>query len=317
VTGAGPGSMTPATWAAVLCWGAASWAAWSRDEVLRRATTLIRGANTRGAGREAGGDVTRGKGTAAGVLGPAWRFLEPLRRRLDRRVGQEALCLPAGLALALLSGSLLPAFAGAAAVPLCGRWLRGRRRRAAVESRSLAVGQLCSAVAGDVRAGLSPHAALAGAVRYAGWPDRPDLVESATLLLAAARFGGDVPTALRTAGRQPGTEGLAAVAACWQVAVDGGAGLANGLDRIADALRAERDQREDLRAQLAGPRSTAVMLALLPAVGVALGTGLGADPLRVLLDTPAGLGCLVVGGLLEWAGLAWTAWIVRTAEQAS
>jgi tight adherence protein B len=156
---------------------------------------------------------------------------------------------------------------------------------------------------------------MAGAVERAGWPDSPELAEAATLLLAASRFGGDIPAALREAAGMRGAEGLAGAAACWQVAVDGGAGLANGLDRVAAALRAEHDQREDLGAQLAGPRSTAVMLALLPAFGVVLGTAMGAHPLRVLLHTSAGLGCLAGGVLLEWAGLLWTARIVRSAEE--
>jgi tight adherence protein B len=186
-----------------------------------------------------------------------------------------------------------------------------------VERRAVAVTALCSALAGDLRAGLAPHPALAGALGREGWPDRPELADAALPLLAAARFGGDVPAALRTAAGQPGAEGLAGLAACWQVAVDGGAGLADGLDRIAAALRSERDQRDDLRAQLAGPRSTAAMLALLPVLGLVLGTGFGADPLRILLRTPAGLSCLLAGGLLEWAGLAWTTRIVRSAEEAS
>jgi tight adherence protein B len=127
-----------------------------------------------------------------------------------------------------------------------------------------------------------------------------------------------VPQALRAASRlHEGTRGLAAVAACWQVAVDGGAGLAAALDRVAAALRAEADQRDDLRAQLAGPRSTAVLLALLPLFGVVLGAGLGAAPSRVLLHTPPGLLCLVLGVVLEWAGLAWTGRIIRGAETAS
>jgi tight adherence protein B len=173
-------------------------------------------------------------------------------------------------------------------------------------------------VAADLRAGRPPHAALGDAVESAGWPASPELAEEGRLLLSAARFGGDAAEALRTAGGlQEGTHGLVAVAACWQVAVDGGAGLAAALDRVAAALRAESDQQEDLRAQLAGPRSTAVLLALLPVFGLVLGAGLGADPSRVLLHTPAGLSCLVVGGLLEWAGLAWTARIIRGAEGVS
>ncbi|MBO0517930.1 type II secretion system F family protein, partial [Streptomyces beijiangensis] len=106
------------------------------------------------------------------------------------------------------------------------------------------------------------------------------------------------------------------VAACWRVAVDGGAGLAAGLEGLERALRAEQDQRADLRAELTGARSTVVILAVLPLMGLALGTGLGADPLRTLLHTPAGLGCLLAGGALEGAGLAWARQIVRAGESA-
>jgi tight adherence protein B len=293
-------------WAAALCAGAAAWTMCGRDDALRRARLLL------GDGGPSGG--WQGGRPAMGALAAFWGSLQA---RFGWRLGREGLCLPVGLLIAVLAHSVLPGLAGAAAVPLVGRWLRRREQRAAVGRRAAAVGDLCGSVAGELRAGRPPHAALAGAVERAGWREGPDLTEAATSLLAAARFGGDIPAALREAARSPGAEGLAGAAACWQVAVDGGAGLADGLDRIATALRAEHDQREDLRAQLAGPRSTAVMLALLPVFGVVLGTGMGADPLRVLLRTPAGAGCLVAGGLLEWAGLAWTARIVRSAEESA
>jgi tight adherence protein B len=217
--------------------------------------------------------------------------------------------------LAVMTWSAVPLVAAVAGVPLVRGVLRTRAERAAAERTSAAVSVLCAAVAGDLRAGRPPHVALADAVQSAGWPESPELRRIASLLLSAARFGGEVPGALRTAARGgPGAHGLGAVAACWQVAVDGGAGLAAALDRVAAALRAAADQRDDLRAQLAGPRSTAVLLALLPVFGLVLGTGLGADPAAVLLHTPAGLACLVAGAFLEWAGLAWTARIIRAAE---
>ena len=147
-----------------------------------------------------------------------------------------------------------------------------------------------------------------------GVPGGGGLGEAQAVVLAAARFGGDVPGALAAAARRPGAEGLLGLAACWRVAVDQGAGLAAGLDRLEGALRAERDQRADLRAQLAGARSTAWMLAALPVLGLGLGAALGADPLRVLLHSGAGLGCLVVGGVLEGVGMWWAMRIVRGAE---
>ncbi|MFJ5216389.1 type II secretion system F family protein [Streptomyces sp. NPDC088354] len=299
--------MNAVVFGAVLCAGVAAWVLCARDEAVRRARTLLVG-------------PWGPPGPGCGVPGlrrldvRVQALLEPFRVRFGWRLGRELLCLPAGLVLSVPAHSAVPAVLAAGAVPLVGRWLRGRESRALAEERALAAGALCSAVAGDLRAGLAPQGALAGALLREGWPGRPALADAALPLLAAARFGGDVPAALRTAARLDGAQGLAGVAACWQVAVDGGAGLADGLDRIAAALRSERDQREDLRTQLAAPRSTVLMLALLPLFGLVLGAGLGADPVGTLLRTPFGLGCLAAGGLLEWAGLAWTARIVRTAE---
>ena len=120
-------------------------------------------------------------------------------RALDRRA--EWACLPAGVALGAVTSSVVPLAAGAAAVPLVGRALRRRAERAAAERTAAAVGGLCGALAGDLRAGRPPHAALADAVEAAGWPQSPHRARIARLLLSAARFGGDVPGALRAAAR--------------------------------------------------------------------------------------------------------------------
>lgn len=311
-------------WAAVMCVGVLLWAVVDDGRLRWRARRTLGGdwpdgrKRTRTARGSGGGPGERlrevvevlrcraGRYAVRGGNGPRW---------WHRWARAEVLCLPAGAVLAAATRSVLPLLAGMAAVPPAGRALRRRAERAAAERGAAAVGALCGALAGDLRAGRPPHAALGDTVEAAGWPDVPELSGAARLLLSAARFGGDVPQALRVAARlSEGTRGLAAVAACWQVAVDGGAGLAAALDRVAAALRAEADQRDDLRAQLAGPRSTAGLLALLPLFGVVLGAGLGARPARVLLHTATGLLCLLVGGLLEWAGLAWTARIIRAAE---
>ncbi|SDO98848.1 tight adherence protein B [Actinacidiphila guanduensis] len=232
--------------------------------------------------------------------------------------GAEWLCAVAGAVLGAITWSPVPLVAGSAAAPLARRALQRRAERALGERTAATVGTLCGTVAGDLRAGRPPNAALADAVQSTDWAASSERGEMGRLLLSAARFGGDVPEALRTAaGRGPGADGLRAVAACWQVAVDGGAGLAAALDRVAAALRAEADQREDLRAQLAGPRSTAALLAMLPAFGLVLGTAMGARPTDVLLHTPAGLALLGTGLALEGVGLVWTARIIAAAEGAA
>ncbi|WP_308294866.1 type II secretion system F family protein [Streptomyces sp. JJ66] len=225
-------------------------------------------------------------------------------------MGPHWLAVPAGAVLAVLGGSVLPVLAGVAVAPLLGRRLARRAAGRAAERRAAAVVELCASVAAELRAGRQPEQALGAAGVGAA------LGDAGAAVLAAARFGGDVPAALHRAARQPGAEGLTGVAACWRVAAYGGAGLADGLDRVAEALRGEQGQREELRAQLAGPQATAVALALLPVLGLLLGTAMGAEPLRFLLHSPAGWAVSVAAALLEWAGLAWTGHLVRTAEGA-
>ncbi|MCH0541504.1 type II secretion system F family protein [Streptomyces sp. MUM 203J] len=241
-------------------------------------------------------------GALAGACSTAWA-------RVRGRARREWLCLAVALALALLGESLLPLLAGAAALPLVRRRLRAGERHRERDRREGAVIALCGAVAGELRAGAQPGAALRFGARATG-----ALGTEEAAVLAAARFGGDVPGALRRAARGDGADGLAGLAACWQVAVDGGAGLAAGLQRLEDALRDRREQRERLRAQLSGTWATVVLLAVLPLAGLGMGAALGAQPLRVLLHTPAGLVCLALGVALEAAGLWWAGRIVRAGE---
>ncbi|WP_326651608.1 type II secretion system F family protein [Streptomyces sp. NBC_01750] len=275
-------------YAAAVCAGAAAWLTVGRERGLRRARLLLAG--------------------GAPVDSPprwSWERLLPVVR-----LRQEWLCLPAALVLAVLGKSVLPLAAGAVAVPLVRRRLRDRERRREQERRAEGVIAFCGAVAAELRAGLQPGQALLLAAR-----STEALGGAEAAVLAAARFGGDVPEALRAAAGQPGADGLAGVAVCWRVAVDSGAGLAAGLDRLETALRAEWDQRQDLRARLAGAWSTVVLLSVLPLAGLAMGWALGADPFGVLLHTAGGLVCLVVGGLLEAAGLCWAVRIVRGGEE--
>ncbi|MGW3140117.1 type II secretion system F family protein [Streptomyces sp. NPDC001139] len=279
--------------AAVLCVGVMALLLGGWHSGARRAQLLLAG------------------GGMAGTGPPTWRVTAGELRRLRGRLRVEWWALAAGLVLAVAGASVVPVVAGAAGVPLLRRMRLARRDRRARERREGAVIGLCGALAGEVRAGRQPGEALLQAARDSG-----GLGDAQATVLAAARFGGDVPGALAVAARQPGAEGLLGLAACWRVAVDQGAGLAAGLDRLEAALRAERNQRADLQAQLAGARSTALMLAGLPVLGLALGGALGADPLHVLLHTGAGLGCLLVGGLLEGLGMWWAMRIVRGAEAA-
>lgn len=289
-------------WAALLGLPAAG----ARSVMVRRAR--LRAIGVRGS-RRAGPGGGQGWALWGAVVRAAPR---------PRWAVPELALLPAGLLAGWGLRSPVPALAACAAMHPLRRWRRTRARRAEQWRRESAVVDLCAALAAELRTGAVPGRALESAVA----PGGPVAVAlhrgglDTTGLLAAARFAGDVPQALRQLARVPGAGGAAAVAACWQLASESGAGLAAALDRVAEALRADCALREAVRGELAGPRTTAALLAVLPGFGLLLGGVLGADPLRMLLHTSAGLGCLLTGLALEAAGLAWTARIVRAAEGA-
>ncbi|WP_306332729.1 type II secretion system F family protein [Streptomyces sp. KL118A] len=287
--------MTTAMWTAATatCAGSATWLIARRDHTTHRLRKLLQ------------------PHTPQPPRTPPWHRLITTARV---RTHPEWWCLVAGTAVSLLGASVVPLVVGAAGVPLAARARRARDARRDRERRGDAVIALCGELAGEVRAGRQPGEALRLTLREPAQAGAgPGTARSA--VLAAARFGGDVPEALRSAAQAPGAEGLLGLAACWRVAVDRGAGLAAGLERLEDALRSERDQRADLRAQLAGARSTAVMLAALPLLGLLMGAALGADPLRVLLHTGPGLACLAAGAVLEGVGAWWALRIVRGAAE--
>ncbi|WP_327088202.1 type II secretion system F family protein [Nonomuraea sp. NBC_01738] len=160
--------------------------------------------------------------------------------------------------------------------------------------------ELCHALAAELSAGRPPGEALLRAMASV------DLPEPLREVAAAARDGGDVPAALRAASPPQGGEGFHRLAACWEVAMTSGAALSTLVERVAATLRATRTHRQDVAAQLAGPRATARMLAALPALGLAMAAALGMSPLAFLFGSLPGLGCLVAGVALDVCGLWWT-----------
>ncbi|MFI6481323.1 type II secretion system F family protein [Nonomuraea sp. NPDC050663] len=178
--------------------------------------------------------------------------------------------------------------------PLLHRLTRPRpaRRQAAWRAASI---DLCQGLSAELSAGLTPAEALTRAAATVDFPTP----EPARLLAAAARDGGDIPKALSTFGFHH-------LAACWTVSTTVGAGLSPLVDRVAQSLRADQAHRQDVAAQLAGPRATARMLAVLPALGLLMAAALDMNPLGFLFGGLPGLSCLTAGLALDAAGLWWT-----------
>ncbi|MGW3351066.1 type II secretion system F family protein [Nonomuraea rubra] len=175
-------------------------------------------------------------------------------------------------------------------------------RRASIE--------LCQSLAAELSAGRTPSDALTRAITAVDLPD-PALLRP---VIAVARDGGDVSAALTSSAPQEGGEGLRHLAACWEVSTTAGAGLASLIDRVAHTLRAAQAHRQDVAAQLAGPRTTARMLAALPALGLLMAAALNMHPLSFLFGTLPGLMCLLAGVTLDICGLWWTTRMATRAQ---
>ncbi|WP_199180184.1 hypothetical protein [Verrucosispora sp. ts21] len=267
------------------------------------------------------------------VSGPPSRSSPPSRAAAMRAdttgVSRWSTLQPRYLLLLLLLGSgVAGLLAGPVAAVACGGYgalgLRAWHRRGAtvlrVRVRRERLDQLC-ALAADLRAGLPvPVAAEAlGLVRPVSTVRR-ELAASATgqtaraqrldkpalpdpVLPGSSTSTGDLS---ESAGRlaapdRPGQLAQAAV----RLADRTGAPLADLIERIeADARSADRAVAA-AAAQAAGARATAWLLAALPLGGIALGYGIGADPLQVLLHTPIGGACAVTAIALQVVGLLW------------
>jgi tight adherence protein B len=206
-------------------------------------------------------------------------------------------------AFGALSGSVLVALlTGAAGVGAARAWTAARRS-SREDARLVALTDALAALAAELRSGRSPVAATAAAT--ATCADEPT-----GLALARAVRAPDDPGDW---GSGPVRQALDRIAAAVAVSIRAGCSLAAVLSAVEDDLRARRRRQLELRSATAGARAGATVLAGLPLLGLAMGSGVGADPWGVLTTTPAGQALLLVGTGLEAAGLMWSRRLVQRA----
>jgi tight adherence protein B len=232
-------------------------------------------------------------------------------RRFLRRAERSAraavvLGAAAGGTLGLLLGGpvaamILAAYAGFAARALLTR----RRQESATRARGEAVDAV-AALADDLRAGLAPRSALGrawprlvGADTPADGPADTVVPDDPVRALRGDAEPARAPVALR-------------LATAWRLADRTGTPLAELLDRLDAELAAQERVRRRFAAQTAGTRATALLLAVLPAIGLAFGYSIGADPLRVLLHSPVGAICAAITLVLQLAGSFWVRRLAAT-----
>lgn len=170
------------------------------------------------------------------------------------------------------------------------------RRRGATD----VVGELAERLAVLVQAGVTPAAA---------WRFVADAGDADAAAVAAAHeAGADLPTAIADRG-----ERWESIAAAWQVATVVGAPLSETLRAVAAAVRDAEQCRDEIAVALAEPAATARLMSWLPLVAVGLGMALGFDTLRVLVASPVGVVCGLIGVALMVIARMWTARLVRSA----
>lgn len=182
------------------------------------------------------------------------------------------------------------------------RWLGARRDAEQRRAREIAA---LTALSVELDAGQPATLAL-----IAADPDRQVWPQA----IAALAVDADVGAALRADGES--RMFVRSLAACWTTSANTGAGLASAVASLAQAARSAEAMRGEIDVQLAGPRATARMLALLPLLGIAMGQLAGADPIGWLFTAPLGLVCLALGVVLNLAGLLWTRRIAAHVEAA-
>ncbi|HEX5541065.1 MAG TPA: hypothetical protein VFX60_05815 [Micromonospora sp.] len=244
-----------------------------------------------------------------------WRPARPYLRLSPVRTVLVTAGLAAGAGAVV--GGPVAAVAGGTYAGLAARGLvRHRTAAAAAAERTRRLDNLC-ALAADLRAGLSVPLIAASAL------EAPSSAPSAGPLPdAASAVPVDSPSASASAGSAvgAGSVGAAGVSsdriavlsrAAGRLAEQTGAPLAELLERIESDARGMERVLASATAQAAGARATAWLLAGLPLGGIALGHGIGVDPLHVLLHTPVGASCAIGAITLQCAGLAWTDRLVR------
>lgn len=180
---------------------------------------------------------------------------------------------------------------------------RARRRRRVLAARR-SVTDACAVLASQLRIGRVPTEALAVAARDCPVLDRAR---------SAAELGGDVALVWQAQSADGGCEGLADLARAWRVSSRTGAPMAAALERVTANLADDHALAATVAAELAGPRATGKIMAVLPACGLALGYALGGDPVGFLLSGTLGWACLVGGVALAATGVLWVERLARRA----
>ncbi|QXB19525.1 type II secretion system protein F (GspF) [Corynebacterium coyleae] len=226
------------------------------------------------------------------------------------RIAPRSLAVPPRIAIPLVVGavvlaalafdraSLVIALAMGAATVV---WVADTQRRArAASKRTEAVATFLGHLGTNVEAGAPLHAALERAAEHAPREIARDVAHLIHHVTTGAPLAAE-------------TDEFARIAPLFALSTSRGVPLSRLVAAARDDIDHARRHRATTNAALAGPKTTAVVLALLPFAGLLMGAAMGANPLALL--TGGGLGgvLLTVGTALVCAGVIVSQLIIQGA----
>jgi tight adherence protein B len=159
----------------------------------------------------------------------------------------------------------------------------------------------------NLRAGGSLTQALAGASTSV---DAPPLSDDVATLARRLHDGEPLVDVLTWFGDHDSSSRRLAANAL-SVAAEVGGAPAVALDGVAATLRHHLAMSGEVRALSSQARLSALVIVVSPLIFAALGASADSRVLSFLLGTPAGLACLLVGGVLDAVGAWWMGRLVR------
>jgi len=131
--------------------------------------------------------------------------------------------------------------------------------------------------------------------------------------VAAQKMGSDPWDVMEQLAAVPGQEGLSDIGRAWRVAQISGGSMHASLEQVRANLEEAQNTASIVTGELAGPRTTGQILAVLPLLGMGMAAGLGANPIDFFFSGIGGRACMAAGVGLICAGVMWSEILARRA----
>jgi len=131
--------------------------------------------------------------------------------------------------------------------------------------------------------------------------------------VAAQKMGGDPWEVMEQLSGVPGQEGLSQIGHAWKVCQVSGGSMHASLEQVRASLEEAQNAASVIAGELAGPRATGQILAVLPLLGLGMATGLGVSPVQFFFGGIGGRACLAAGVGFICVGVMWSEVLARRA----